>query len=142
MKTITGQLLDNLLKTNDINKYLSEHEADFIAETPASLIEGVLVRKNISVSEAARLSGVGNYVYKILSGERKASRNVVIAVAVGCGFSYEETQLLLRVSKFAILDSRDKRDSVVIFAINNAMSVYSLDDLLYENGLDTINQNK
>ncbi len=139
LKSKTQELLESLKLAGDIKEFFNAHENDFINQSPGDILSEILEKKRIPLSEAARLSGVGNYVYKLCSGERKASRNVIIAIAVGCGFTYEETQLVLRVSKLAILDSRDKRDSAVIYAITNGMSVFELDDMLDENGLDTIN---
>ena len=43
--------------------------------------------------------------------------------------SLEETQLLLRISKFAILDSRNKRDSVIIYGLTHNLTVFETDDI-------------
>lgn len=84
-------------------------------------------------------SGVGEYLYKVFNGERNPSRDILIATAFGMKISLDEAQLLLRISKFAILDSRDKRDSVIIFGLTHGLSVFQTDDILEEQNLITLN---
>ena len=139
MSTITEDLLNQLKKASDISEFLDKNENMFIKETTASFLNYILETKQLSVSQIAKNSGVGEYTYKIFNGERKPSRNVIIAIALGAKISFEETQLLLRISKYAILDSRDKRDSIIIYALMNNLSVFETDDLLMENNIMTVN---
>ena len=138
MQTITQELLDNLKNVTDIKAFLDSHEKDFLSETPVSYLNYMIGHKGATLAKVAQASGVGEYVYKVFSGERKPSRDVLIAVSFGLGISFEETQLLLRISKFAILDSRDKRDSVVIYGLMNGLSVFDTNDALAENSLLTL----
>lgn len=139
MQTITEDLLKQLKNTANIAEFLDKHNDEFIKETPKSYLNFMLSKKNMSVARIAKESGVGEYTYKIFNDERKPSRNILIALAVGMSLTLQETQLLLRISKFAILDSRDKRDSIIIFGLMNHLSVFEIDDLLSENGVVTIN---
>jgi hypothetical protein len=50
----------------------------------------------------------------------------------------EETQRLLKIGGGSALYPRNKRDSVIIYAINNAYSVLDCDEILYELGEDTL----
>jgi len=135
MQTITQELLDGLKNATDIKAFLETYEKDFLSETPVSYLNYMISSKNTSLAKVAKASNVGEYVYKVFSGERKASRDVLISVSLGLGISFEETQLLLRISKFAILDSRDKRDSIIIYGLINALSVCDTNDLLAENNI-------
>ena len=139
MQTITEDLLKKIKNTANIAEFLDKHNDEFIKETPKSYLNFMLSKKNMSVARIAKESGVGEYTYKIFNDERKPSRNILIALAVGMSLTLQETQLLLRISKFAILDSRDKRDSIIIFGLMNHLSVFEIDDLLSENGVVTIN---
>ena len=139
METITEDLLKQLKNTANIAEFLDKHNNEFIKETPKSYLNFMLSKKNMSVARIAKESGVGEYTYKIFNDERKPSRNILIALAVGMSLTLQETQLLLRISKFSILDSRDKRDSIIIFGLMNHLSVFEIDDLLSENGVVTIN---
>ncbi len=139
MRKITDELLKELKNAKDIQAFLDSHEQEFISETPVDYLNYIIQSRKTSVAEVAKNSGVGNYVYKVFNNERKPSRDVMIAIALGIGLSLEEAQLLLRISKFAILDSRDKRDSVIIYGFVNHLSVFKVDDLLANNNFITIN---
>jgi len=139
MQTITEELLKELRNAGDIDGFFKRHEKEFINETPVSLLNYMIQAKNTTVSKVAESSGVGEYVYKIFNNNRKPSRNVLIAIALGMGLAFEEAQLLLRVSKFAVLDSRDKRDSIIIFGFMNHLSVFEIDDILEQHDFITIN---
>lgn len=139
MHKITDELLKELKNADDIQAFLDSHEQEFISETPVDYLNYIINSRKTSIAEIAKKSGVGNYVYKVFNNERKPSREVMIAIALGIGLSLEEAQLLLRISKFAILDSRDKRDSIIIYGFINHLTVFEVDDLLANNDFITIN---
>lgn len=138
MASITDNLLNELRNSKDLQAFFNENEDKFIKETPVSFLNHIIDNKNITVAQVAKISGSTEYVYKVFNGTRRPSRNILIAVAFGLELSFEETQLLLRISKQAILDSRDKRDSTIIYGLVNHISIYEVDDLLYKNDLVTI----
>ena len=138
MATITDYLLKELSNAKDIQTFFNENEDKFIKETPLSFLNYIINTKNMTVAQVAKTSGSTEYVYKVFNGTRKPSRNIIIAIAFGAELSFEETQLLLRISKQAILDSRDKRDSIIIYGLVHHLSIYEVDDLLFKNDLVTI----
>lgn len=139
MHSITDELLNELKNAKDIESFFKANEDKFLNQTTSGYLNELISIKNISVATVAIDSGVGEYTYKVFSGDRKPSRDILIAIAIGMKLSLEEAQLLLRISKFAILDSRDKRDSIIIYALANGLSVAQTDDLLYNNDLTTLN---
>ncbi len=140
MQTFTEELFLELQHVSDINSFFKTHEHQFLKETTESFFNSILELRKMSIAQIAKNSGIGEYAYKIFRGERTPSRDVLIAIAFGMELSLEETQLLLRISKFAGLDAREKRDSVIIFGITNRLDVFQTDDLLDENNLPTINK--
>ena len=138
MQTITQKLLEGLKNADDIKTFLDLHEQEFLSQTLTDYLNELMTDKNITVAKIAKSSGIGEYVYKIFSGERRATRDVLISVAFGMELSIEETQLLLRIAKFAVLDSRERRDSVIIYALSHDMTVFECDDLLNDNNLITL----
>lgn len=139
MGAITEDLLNELKSAKDIKEFLDSHENEFLQETPVSFLNYIMEAKNLTVAKVAQASGAGEYVYKVFNNTRKPSRNILIAIAFGIGLTLEEAQLLLRISKLAVLDSRDKRDSVIIYGLANQLSVFEVDDLLSQNEFITIN---
>lgn len=139
MHTTTEELLLALKSAPNLDAFFIAYEDKFISISTVDYLNDLLSQRNINIADVAKNSGAGEYVYKIFKGERKPSRNVLISIAFGMQLSLDETQLLLRISKFAILDSRDMRDSIIIFALTRHMSVFETDDLLDEKNQVTIN---
>ena len=138
MKTTTNDLIEELKNTVDINAFFTKHEQDFSNRTTVDYLNELIGIKNLTISKIAKNSGIGDYLYKVFSGDRNPSRDVLIAVSFGMSLSLDETQLLLRIAKFAILDSRDKRDGIIIYSIIHRMSIFETDDLLNENNFTTL----
>lgn len=137
MNISTTELLNRLTQTSDINTFVDEYEKEFMTLSGTDLLNELLIDKKLSMAEIVKRSGQSDYVYKVFRGERKPSRDILIAIAVGMVLSVDETQLLLRVSKLAALDPRDKRDSVIIYGLKEELEIAKINDLLYELGEPT-----
>ena len=138
MSLDTEQLLHKLSQTTDIKQFIAEHEADFLDLSGTQLLNRLCSRKRMSVAAVAMASGQGEYVYKVFRGERRPSRDVMVSIAVGMGATMDEAQLLLRVSKLAMLDPKDRRDSVILYALKQGLAVQQLNELLYDVGENTL----
>lgn len=138
MNIDTKELLHRLTTSNDIKGFIDNNENEFINIKYTDFLNSVLAQKDISIASVAKKSGQGDYVYKVLNGERKPSRDVLISIAFGMQLSLDETQLLLRISKNAMLDPRDKRDSIIIYAINEQFPADKLNELLFEMKFSTL----
>ncbi len=138
MTPSTHDLIRGIKEADDINSFFELHKNDFVTVLPHEYLNELIAIKNMTVSDVVKNSASGEYVYKIFKGERKASRDILISIAFGMELSLEETQLLLRISKFATLDPRDKRDGVIIYALTHSMTVFETDDLLDENNFTTL----
>lgn len=136
MKTITQELLDGLKNADDIKAFLDLHEQDFLSQSLIDYLNELMSEKNITVAQVAKNSGIGEYVYKIFNGERNAKRDTLVAISFGMHLTFEE--LLLRIAKFAILDSRDRRDGIIIYALMHSLSIFECDDLLNNDNLITL----
>lgn len=138
MGTITEKLLCELVETKDIDGFFRVHENEFINQTPKDFLEDILKIKGKTIAQVVKSSGAGDYVYKVFSGSRKPSRNILLSIGFALEMTVEEVQLLLRISKQATLDSRDKRDGIIIYGYANKLSIFEVDDLLYKNHLVTL----
>jgi len=132
MSLNTTQLLNKLSSATDIKAFISEYEQEFRNITWQEFLNDLISEKKISPADVAKRSGQGEYVYKVIRGERKPSRDVCIAVSIGMGLSLDESQLLLRVFKWAILDQRDKRDSIIMYSLKEKHTIEQANDLLYD----------
>ena len=132
MSIDTKELLNRLKQAPDIRTFFDEYQNEFLSLRPLDYLTELLRQKDMSLAQVANQSGQGEYVYKVFRGERRPSRDVVLAIAFGMQLCVEETQLLLRISKLAVLDPRDKRDSVILYSLKERHTVAQANDLLYE----------
>lgn len=132
MSIETSELFHKLCHTNNIQNFLEEYGSEFLSLSFTETINNLATEKDMSIADIARNSGQGDYVYKVFQGKRKPSRDIILAIAIGMKLSVDETQLLLRAAKLAALDPRDRRDSVLIYGLNEQMTFSNLNELLYE----------
>ena len=132
MNIETKQLLNKISQTKDIRRFIEQYEEEFLRISPIEYLKEILAQKNMTPSEVAKRSGQGEYVYKVFRGERKPSRDVLIAIGIGMQLTVDEVQLLLRSARCAQLDPRDKRDSIILYSLKEKQTIEQLNDLLYE----------
>ena len=125
MSLNTTQLLNKLSNAKDIKAFIIEYEQEFRNITWQEFLSNIIGEKKISSSDVAKRSGQGAYVYKVIRGERKPSRDVCIAMSIGMGLTLDETQLLLRVFKWAVLDPRDRRDYIIMYSLKEKHTILS-----------------
>ena len=74
-----------------------------------------------------------NYGYQIFDGSKTPSRNKVIALALAMQLTLDEANRLLHLSNNGILYPKIKRDSIIIFGLENNQKIIdlniTLDDL-------------
>ena len=95
----------------------------------------LLKQKGMRRADVARDSLLDRkYIYQIFDGTKTPSRDKLIAMAFGLQLSAEEAQTMLKVSKNRELYVRDRRDAIILFALQRNMSIFETNDLLYEYG--------
>jgi hypothetical protein len=134
MNVSTQILLEKLRHASDIMEYLNHNSNEFLSETVGGYLTGLLEQRSLKVADITDASGLGDYVYKVFRDERHASRDVLIAIAVGMRLSHAETQLLLRIGRCAALDPRNHEDSVALFSLEKQLTKHEMDELLHDLG--------
>jgi len=80
-----------------------------------------------------------NYAYQIFNGNKThPSRDKMIALAIGMGLNVLETRKLLKIAGACDLYARNPRDSVIIFGLNNRLSLIDTNELLNDYRLDLL----
>jgi transcriptional regulator with XRE-family HTH domain len=122
------------LASCDNNSALDEYVDSIEGKYQTNLsqyIKEILERKNMSIADLHRTSLIDrNYIYQIMDGSKKPGRDKIVAIAICAGMSLEECQQALEISKEGILYPKSRRDSVIIYAINNKLSIMDLNSLL------------
>lgn len=138
LKKSTEELLNLIQKASDIEYYIKENESEMLSLSLDVYLSKLLEEKNLKIADVMAKSEQGDYIYKVFKNQRKASRDILISIAIGMELDINQAQKLLRISKNARLDPREKRDSVIIYAITNNISVCELNDILYDIGERTL----
>lgn len=135
MKKSTEELLKTLKHTSDVHTFLTEEQENFQTLPLHIYLEQLLNQKNVSPGECIRKSGLDRtYCYQIFSGKKLPSRNKVLALCFGLALSFKESQALLKSTGYPPLYPRKERDSIIIFALHRNMSVWELNEILFDAG--------
>lgn len=141
MKKTTAELLKTLEKDNNINHYFTSNSENFFNFSLSAYLNQLLLEKDINKTKAIEKSNLNNiYAYEIFSGKKKPSRNKLLQLVFGMELDLISTQRLLRTAGVSELYPRNKRDSIIIFAINNRLNLLECEEILEEMGEDFIQQ--
>ena len=139
MTISTAAAENNLLKVKDIKDFLANNQENMLTLTFPEYLMMLLQQKKRKRADVVRDSGLEKaYVYQIFNGEKKPSRDKLIALAFGLHLNVEETQRMLKLGGCSELYARVPRDAVIMFAIQRNMDIIATDELLYNNDYATL----
>ena len=75
-------------------------------------------------------------INKIFSGKKNGSREKLLWLAFGFPLTLEETRQLLRAGGYSELSPKNKRDALVIYALDSGYTIQEVNKLLLENEED------
>ncbi len=119
-----------------VGKYCLEQDRCFY-----EVLNEAITRSDMRIADVMRASGINaNYGYNIVSGTRKKpSRDKIIALCIGSGMSFEETQHALDSAGIARLYYRSERDVRIAAALNNRIcDVVKVNMDLSDHGLEPL----
>ena len=135
----TDMLQQELMSTNNLDRFLSENDANFRDIPLQEALQRIFDEKGMSKAMLANRSGISEvYLHQLFSGRRFPSRSRLLCVCFGLGASVEETQALLQQARYAPLYSRDRRDAIIIFGLSHGMDLFQVNDKLFAENLDTL----
>ena len=134
MKKKTEDLIHEITTSTDIAQYLTENREELL-DLPLHLyLKQLLSETDYKISQIADRSFKGEYIYQVFRGIKNPSRDVVLCIALALQLACPDTGQLLRIARMPALDARNRRDSVILFALNRKLSVPETNDILYELG--------
>jgi hypothetical protein len=133
---------------NRINKIHSKHELkNYIDTHTASICSfseyyyNILRHKNISLADAVKASRLEKYAYKILDETKPlhAGRDKILCLCIGAKMNIKETNRCLEMLSLGILYSRNSKDAIIIYHINNNdWSIENINIDLQDYGLELL----
>lgn len=139
LKKPTDELMQELLRSNNIESYIKENEKYFVNLTVTEFLnEYVKVKKLVKsrVIKDAEMNEI--YGYQIFAGSRNPSRDTLISLCVAMKMTLEEVQSVLKIASLSPLYPKSQRDSIIIFGISQGKSVCDINDELYNNDEQTL----
>ncbi len=135
----TNELLEQLKTADSLDGYLAENGEHLVDTTVSAQLETALAASGLAKSEVLRRAEINDiYGYQLFAGSRKPSRDKLIALCIGMALSLESTQTLLKAVGFAPLYAKNKRDSILIYGIENRQSVFTINTALYDHDEPTL----
>lgn len=134
MKKRTNELLNNINNVNSIEEFIRDNKSEYFNISADEYLMKLLHKKGLKISLISISSCLGDYVYKVFNGNRKPNRDIYIAIGIAMKLNYNEIQLLLRLAKYLMLDPRDRRDSIFLYAISKNLTVMETNDILFDFG--------
>ncbi|MBQ8941004.1 MAG: XRE family transcriptional regulator [Firmicutes bacterium] len=130
----TEELLAEIMQSAEISDFFKENEKYI---TNLSLIDyfNILIdEKQVRKKDVIKKSAVNQtYGYQILDGTKKSpSKDKLIQLCFGMGATVEEANRILALANAGTLYSKNRRDCIIIFALNKGLTIYELNDLLFE----------
>ena len=106
MKKTTDELMNNIKNVLSIEDFFKDNKSEYFNITADQYLRKLLQEKDLKVSQ----------------------------IAVSSCLGYNELQLLLRLAKYLMLDPRDRRDSIFLYAISKQLTVMETNDILFNCG--------
>lgn len=136
----TEELLKQLCnKETEFSEFVNRAENSFIKKDLNSSWLDCIKKSKLSKADIINKSDIGyTYFYDILRGEKCPSRDKIVRLILAMELELDDCQKMLKLYNWAPLYAKDKRDSAMIYAVNNGFSVWQLDELLAENKLELL----
>lgn len=131
-KDLLGELQDG---SCDLTSYLENHEEVFVETDHKMLWEKLIAKSGLSKSDIINKSEISYaFFYDIINDRKTPSRDKAFRIILAMHLSFSDCQDLLKSLKKAPLYAKDRRDSILLFALEHKLSVIETDQLLLEKG--------
>lgn len=132
----TGELQNILVNTHsrqELTDYINQYTTPAPALSFPAVFRQLLNQHNLSFPAVIKAANQDrNYAYQLLNGSRNPGRDKVLALGIAAGFSVKEIRRLLECAQAGILYSRSSRDAVILYGIENHLSLDQINDILSE----------
>ncbi|RDY28214.1 hypothetical protein CHL78_006400 [Romboutsia weinsteinii] len=134
-------LLNNIDDEANLNNFLSDKLSNIKNLNFPNYFEQLLKQKGISKSTAIKNADIDRtYGYEILRGDKKPSRDKILQLCIGAGFTLEECNKALKLGNVSELYPKIPRDSIIIFGINRGIKILEINTMLYNRKLNTLGE--
>ena len=124
------QVLQKIDRADALEEYISD-SADQEPVSFADYFRALPSVQQFPNAELIRRSGIERtYFYQLINGTRKPGRDKVILLGLAAGLTVKEVQRALEMNHLGILYARNRRDSILIFSLQNHLNPDDTQELL------------
>ena len=139
MKKDTAKIVEELGLCDDFKTFYDENRDYMVTSTLVEMLGSLQQKKGLRKSDIIRRAELSEvYAYQIFSGNRHPERKKLLCMAIGLTLNLEETQNLLKCAGYAPLYVKLPFDSVVMYGICKQLSVIEINEMLFQNDLETL----
>jgi len=129
----TDDLEKELSACAELHSFLETNQESMSNTSVSELLLGYLKQSGLSRTEVITISGLNDiYAHQIFSGKRRPSRDKLLCLCFGLQLTAEQVQSMLRDCGYVPLYVKKRRDSIILYALLNGMTLLELNALLYE----------
>ena len=134
---LTEELLEELLTSPDPRRFIERNNVG--ERSLSAYLQQLLDEKGRKRADVIREAGLNEtFGYQIFTGSRRASRDKVLQLAFALHCTLRETDRLLQAAGANELYCKNRRDAIIIFAVDKGYSLQKVDEELYRFGEETI----
>ena len=141
LKNTTEELLSrlvNIRKRSDLKTYI-ESNSKSSSEQLHDYILNICNKKGYDKRDIIKNADVNRtYGYQILNGFKKPSREKILQLCVGNSFTRAQINKALTIANLGILYAKNPRDSIVIYSLNNSVSLIDTNIILHEHDFESL----
>lgn len=135
----TEELNHQIEEATNIEDFLNANREYMLSGSLSLHLTALLAEKKISKADVVRGSLLDRaYVYQIFSGERRPSRDKLLALSFGLRLTADETQKMMKLSGNRELYARDERDAIILFALQHHKTIMETNELLDANQMPAL----
>lgn len=135
----TDDLLKELNNKSEIDNYLQSNTASFINYTISDFWNNACEKSGMSKSNIINKSEFNySFFYDVINGRKIPTRDKIIRLTLTMKLDLDDCQQALRLSDKALLYPRIKKDSIIIYAINNSLTISECNNLLKKFNEETL----
>ena len=135
----TAKIVEELGLCDDFKTFYDEHKEYMVSDNLSDMLHNLQREKGLRKTDIIKRSELSEvYAYQIFSGQRHPDRKKLLCLAVGMSLNLEETQSLLKCAGHAPLYVKLPFDSVVMYGICKHLSVIQINEILFDNDLETL----
>lgn len=134
---LTEELLDDLLAAPTVDSFLDAH--DLVPRGLSDYLQELLAAKRLKRSQVVRMANLNEtFGYQIFVGQRNPSRDKVLQIAFAMALTLRETNRALTAAGVSKLNCKNRRDAIIIFAIDHSYGLQKVNEELYRFGEETL----